>query len=118
LVAIGNRRIVPYVSSALLAEYAEVIRRPKFLFKDRHIAGVERLFAKLGMLVPSDQIPDGYVPRLPDRKDEKVLLCALVAEAEYLVTGNLRHFPQDLCLPVKVIPASGLLEVLRTPESR
>jgi putative PIN family toxin of toxin-antitoxin system len=117
LVAIRNRRLVPYVSPDLLAEYGEVVRRPKFLFEHRQISGVERLIAEFGVLVSVEQVPGGYLARLPDAKDEKVLLCALAADAEYIVTGNLRHFPQELCNPVKVINPHGLIEVLRTPNS-
>jgi uncharacterized protein len=46
-----------------------------------------------------------------DPEDNKVLECALEARADYIVTGNLRHFPPQY-QDIRVIPARYFLTIL------
>jgi predicted nucleic acid-binding protein len=46
-----------------------------------------------------------------DPDDDRFLECALAAEARYLVTGNLRHFPKDY-KPVSIVTPRQLLDRL------
>jgi uncharacterized protein len=55
-------------------------------------------------------VPQGPVPVLPDPSDAKFLHCAEAAQAEYLVTGNKRHFPQEACGAVRLVNAGELLD--------
>ncbi len=74
----------------ILGEYAEVLARPRFHFnQDR----VREVLTKL----ESDGIPvRGCGPlHLPDPDDEPFLAVALAGSADYLVTGNLAHYPED-----------------------
>jgi hypothetical protein len=41
-------------------------------------------------------------PRLPDPKDEHVLLAALATQAQTIVTENLRHFPASALDPLNI----------------
>ena len=54
--------------------------------------------------------PIGPCPTLPDAGDGKFLHCAEASQAEYIVTGNKRHFPQAVCGTVLVVNASELLD--------
>ena len=54
---------------------------------------------------PAEEVPD-----LPDPDDAKFVQCAVAAKAEYLVTGNKRHFPQEACGAVQVVSAAELLD--------
>ena len=47
---------------------------------------------------------------LPDLSDAKFLHCAQAAQAEYIVTGNKRHFPQDVCGAVCGVSTGELLD--------
>ena len=84
------------VSGSVYAEYEEVIRRPRFQRSANIIAATlpspdcgapgysrERI---LGEPVRTSQ---GVLR--PD--DDMFLECAMAAKAEYVVTGNLKHFP-------------------------
>jgi uncharacterized protein len=90
----------------MLTEYAEVLARPKFAFAPDEIG------ALLGMLRDKGELirPVGSSPALPDIDDGKFLHCAEAAQAEYIVTGNKRHFPQDLCGVIRVVNAGELLD--------
>ena len=48
----------------------------------------------------------------PDPDDTAFIACAVVAEADYLVTGNRRHFPAPAYGPAQVVNAADLLRRL------
>jgi putative PIN family toxin of toxin-antitoxin system len=77
------------VSGAVYAEYEEVIRRPRFGRSNDVIAGILQAIREHGIWVR----PTVQVTACSDPDDDILLECAQAAKAEYLVTGNLRHFP-------------------------
>jgi predicted nucleic acid-binding protein len=83
-----------------------VLARPRFTFPSGEIAAVLAMFRERGELVA----PQGAAPVLPEPDDVRVLHCATAAQAEYRVTGNRRHFPQDACGAVRVANAGDLLD--------
>ena len=48
----------------------------------------------------------------PDPGDDKFIACALSGKADFLVTGNKRHFPQDQYANTRVVNAAELLELI------
>lgn len=83
LFLIGNPDAEWVASAEILAEYREVLRRPKFGLSAELLTTWDERFATLGVwpvAVPVD------FPR--DAKDAKFLACALAAEADYLITGD------------------------------
>jgi len=79
-----------YVSEAVMAEYREVLARPKMNIRKGLRQQLLQLVKTHGHSVtPSRQL---QVTRDPD--DNKFLECADAARADYLVTGNQRHFPK------------------------
>ncbi len=106
VLAINQGHVRACVSAAILEEYAEVLERPKFSFPPDEVAAVLAMFRSTGEL----SHPTGPAPALPDRDDSKFLHCAEAAKAEYIVTGNKRHFPQNACGAVSVVSAGELLD--------
>jgi uncharacterized protein len=106
VLAIHQGLVRPCFSTAVLEEYAEVLARPKFGFPPDEIAAVVAMLHNGGELV----VPQGSAPVLPDPSDAKFLHCAETAHAEYLVTGNKRHFPQEACGAVRIVNAGELLD--------
>jgi len=106
VLAVHQGLLRPCLSAAVLQEYAEVLARPKFAFAPDEIAAVLAMFQERGELVA----PRGDAPALPDPSDARFLHCAQAAQAEYIVTGNKRHFPQDACVAVRVVSAGELLD--------
>lgn len=95
------------VSNAVFAEYDEVIRRPHFKRSPNVIEGTLQSIRKLGRWVK----PSVRVEECTDADDNAFLECAQSAEADYLVTGNRRHFP-DRWKKTKVISARDLIELV------
>jgi uncharacterized protein len=97
------------VSHPILAEYEEVLARPRL--KIAH----ERAAALLAEIRGSAKFASARmkpVP-LPDHDDQIFLGTALNSHADFLVTGNLKDFPPRLCRGVRVIPPAEFLELLR-----
>jgi uncharacterized protein len=96
-----------FVSLPLLEEYGEVLGRARFGLDGLKIARVMRRFREAAILVA----PRKKLQITVDPYDNKVVECALAARADYIVTGNIRHFPvrfQD----IRVIPPREFLTVL------
>jgi len=79
-----------YISDSILAEYHEVLARPELRIRK----GLRQQLLQLIMghahrVTPSQRLE---VTRDPD--DNKFLECADTARADYLVTGNQKHFPR------------------------
>ena len=99
-----------YVSPDVLAEYEEVLRRPRFRIDPKKVTQSLRLIKKRAKTVK----PTLTLSVSPDPNDNRFLECAEAANADYLITGNRRHFPakyQDTL----VVNARQLIEII-TPE--
>jgi predicted nucleic acid-binding protein len=46
----------------------------------------------------------------PDPGDTKFIACAIAAQADVIVTGNERHFPEPHYGPTRVVNAADLLD--------
>src|SRR5690349_16507442 len=78
-----------YVTDEIMAEYREVLRRPKFNIR----RGLQNQLLQLILNHSSAVRPRRVLALTPDPEDNKFLECADAARADYLVTGNQRHFP-------------------------
>ena len=79
-----------YVSEAILAEYRMVLARPELRIR----RGLQMEFLDLLENRARMVSPARLVRASSDPEDDKFLECADEARADYLVTGNLRHFPK------------------------
>jgi uncharacterized protein len=78
-----------YVSTPILEEYAEVLARPELSIRRGLRLQLLQLIKNYGHLVaPSRQIE---VTSDPD--DNIFVECADAARADFLITGNRKHFP-------------------------
>ena len=106
MLAVRQGLLRPCFSEDILDEYAQVLARPKFAFASDEIEAMLAMFRSQGELFH----PEGQAPDLPDPGDAKFLHCAGVALAEYIVTGNKRHFPQGTYGVTRVVNAGELLD--------
>jgi len=79
-----------YVSNAILTEYRDVLSRPEFQIRKGLRQQLLDLIRKRAHLVN----PVRTVEVTNDPDDNMFVECADAARADYLVTGNLGHFPR------------------------
>jgi len=105
LVLSGKVHIV--TSPKVAAEYREVVRRAKF-----HRYGFPPLWLEY-LIEESMRLPDpgSWPSGCPDPKDAPVIALAHAAGA-WLVTGNLKHFPEPVRNGVTVVSPDDYLEHL------
>ena len=96
-------------SPSILHEYVDVLNRPQFPFpKDEIHEILGHLIEKGGLVFPNISTPS-----LPDPTDEKFLAVALSARVDFLITGNLKHFPKSKRQGVTVLSPKQFIETIR-----
>jgi|SRR5579863_5413437 len=85
-----DRRLRLFVSTPILEEYELVLRRPKFPILPARVDESLGLIRGCATLVE----PTFTLDVSHDEPDNRFLECAEAAAANFLVTGNLRHFPR------------------------
>jgi uncharacterized protein len=104
--AIHQGLVRPCFSEDILEEYAAVLARPKFAFPPDEIEAALAMFRRQGELF----VPDVSAAASSDPADTKFLQCAQAAQADYIVTGNKRDFPEASYGPTRVVSAGGMLD--------
>ena len=106
--------IIPILNEAIEKEYREVLSRPKFHLPEDLIEGIMSTFQKRAIYVDAEHLD----VELPDPKDlvfYEVVMEEQKEEEAYLVTGNIRHFPNR---PFIVTPREMLDIILRDQDFR
>ncbi len=104
LILQGNIDII--INEYILAEYYEVLTRPKFNLNPDNIRTVLSFIRSAGIYAPV--LPELF--QLPDESDVPFLEAALGAYADVLITGNIRHFPEAFCKEQPVMTPAEFLE--------
>ena len=84
---------VPCYDYRILCEYREVLQRPKFGFTKGEINSLLDWFEAYGRSVIAEPLDDEFADEA-DKKFYEVAKCC----GAILVTGNLKHFPDDDCV--------------------
>jgi uncharacterized protein len=79
-----------YISDAILSEYREVLSRPRLRIRK----GLRQQLLQLIRNRSHSVTPVRTIRVTKDPDDNKFIECADAARADYLVTGNPRHFPR------------------------
>ena len=93
--------IIPCFDYRIMCEYREVLKRPKFGFSKEEVNSLLSWFEDYGFSVLAEPLSISF----SDEADKKFYEVAKHCKA-VLVTGNLKHFPED---PL-VMSASEFLE--------
>ncbi len=92
----------------IVTEYRDVLTRTKFSF-DREL--VEELIGFLEA-AGSPTLAPPLAVTLPDPWDQMFIEVAVASQADFLVTGNLKHFPEEAREGVRVASPREFLEAL------
>ncbi len=103
---VSSGDLILCIDARVLSEYHEVLRRPKFRFKQDKVDALMGYIETHGRIVASLPLSGS----LPDPDDEPFLEIALSAGAEYLVTGNRAHYPPERCTGAKVISPGDFIK--------
>jgi putative PIN family toxin of toxin-antitoxin system len=96
-----------FVSENILAEYAAVLSRPELRIRAAERQELIKLVKDHSRLV----VPKRKLAVCSDPDDDIFLECAETAHADYLITGNKKHFPV-YWQATKIINARELLEII------
>jgi uncharacterized protein len=104
--AFSNYRVC--YCEATIKELLETLRRPKFqkTLKSMRVEKTLQALYLTGILFT----PKACGIQLPDSGDQIYLDLALAANAEYIITGNKKHFPEKLCEGIKVLTPNEFLK--------
>jgi len=98
------------VDARILAEYRDVLYRPKFHFYENRIEILLDYIRNIGE--PVNSIPLLYSS--PDPGDVPFLEVAVAGGVKYLVTGNISHFPAEYGSVQIITPAEFIKKYQET----
>lgn len=109
---IERRRVIPLLSTTLLFEYEEVLKRNRKVLKlsDR---AVEDILDGLCVRGEFRKVHFLWRPQLSDPKDDHILELAVAAHGADIVTHNIHNFANSLSFGVRVVTPAKLLGELK-----
>jgi uncharacterized protein len=104
-----RRELELCVSVTVLAEYETVLRRPRLKLKASDVDTALAAIREVGHLVH----PTTTLTQSSHESDNRFYECAAAVQADYIVTGNSKHFSKGY-KTTKIVNARQLLEILRS----
>ena len=109
---IEKGKIKPVLSTALLFEYEDVLKRNKRILKIKE-NDIESILDNLCAISKHQKIYFLWRPFLSDPKDDLVLELAVASETKTIVTHNIRDFKEINKFGVRAITPKILLEEIK-----
>lgn len=106
-----RQEIKPIYSKEIFAEYTNVLNRPKFHFSKELVEYMLSAIKQFGIL---KEPKETVMVVLPDMKDVPFYRLVLESENTYLVTGNIKHFPQES----RIMTARQLIDILNGTDKK
>ncbi len=106
--AVLDNRFTVLLDDCILLEYRDVLKRPRFAFPSHYVQALLEFFEHHGEHVIAGPRAFGVA----DPADLPFYEVAIAGAADYLVTGNDKHFPQE---PLVVSP-KAFVDLLRSRE--
>jgi len=97
-------KITPCVSAPILEEYRDVLSRRKLAAVSERAAELLAALERTALTVE----PVARVSASLDDDDNRFLECGEASGADFLITGNLRHYP-EMWGKTRVVNARGFL---------
>jgi len=95
-----TRQIDIYYSDAIMFEYEDVLFRPHFKFDTADVYSFFTAMKEFGIFME----PEISTAEMPD-EDDRAFYDAAKTSGAYLVTGNIKHYPDE---PFIITPAEYL----------
>jgi uncharacterized protein len=99
-----------FVSPALLREYETVLRRPRFKLGHKETGElIGKIKEKAVMIIPIRELEI----LKEDPTDNRILECAAKSKADFIITGNRRHFPFEEFKGCKIATPREFIDKIR-----
>lgn len=85
--------IIPLLNEQIVKEYREVLSRPKFHLTGEIVDTIVGEIERLGVFIDAETL-DITMPDMKDKVFYEVVMEKRKTESAYLVTGNMKHFPE------------------------
>ena len=102
--------IVPILNQKIIEEYHDVLLRPKFDFPEQIVKDILNEIDSCGIYINAEHM-DIDLPDLKDLVFYEVVMEERKEEDAYLVTGNIKHFPEK---PFIVTPRQMIDIILKS----
>jgi len=107
--AIKNQSLIPLYNDDILSEYTEVLSRERFHFTNVEINDTIETIKMIGINCSRKPVQVIF----PDPDDIVFYEVAMSREDSYLVTGNIKHFPQN----GRVVSPADMLYIIEYGEN-
>ena len=107
--AIKNQSLIPLYNDDILSEYTEVLSRERFHFTNVEINDTIETIKMIGINCSRKPVQEIF----PDPDDIVFYEVAMSREDSYLVTGNIKHFPQN----GRVVSPADMLYIIEYGEN-
>ncbi len=97
-------QLIPCYDYRILTEYRQGLSRPRFNFSDGEIDSLLEWIETSGRSIVADPINDPFIDESDKKFYEVAKFCGAI-----LITGNLKHFPND----PQVMNVSSFLERIK-----
>src|SRR3972149_8514411 len=96
-----------FISPALIKEYEEVLKRPRFKLGHNEIMElIEEINQKATIVKPTKKLDI----ITEDEADNRILECALKAKADFIITGNKKHFRFERFKGIRIITPKEFMD--------
>lgn len=103
----SSKMILMCISAAIMAEYEDVLRRPQLKLDPARTAGSLDVIRNTSRLVK----PTRTIAVAADESDNRFLECASTANADFIVTGSTKHFPEHFEL-IRIVTPREFIEFI------
>jgi len=100
-----------FVSKEILTEVFSVMSRPKFDMKEEHIS---RFINSIEEIAFDIKLTDSIQNVCRDKDDDKIIECAVLANADYIITGDDDLLTIKEFRGTKIITANEYINILKT----
>lgn len=109
---LGAKTIKPVISTTLLFEYEDVLKREQTILKLSH-KQVDIILDNICSLSNFQKIYFLWRPYLKDPKDDHILEVAVASKTKTIITHNLKDFKQVEKFGIQAITPGNYLEVIK-----
>ncbi|MBC7266856.1 MAG: putative toxin-antitoxin system toxin component, PIN family [Coriobacteriia bacterium] len=109
---VSSGTVILCLDARIRSEYEAVLARPRFGFDPDAVAALLDYIDFASETCASQPL----ALRLPDPDDEPFLEVALACSADFLVTGNVAHFPPESRSGAQVVSPAEFIERFRLAE--